>query len=356
MVPFITNTSIYFINSKKVSSFFLTRGEWVCVNDLAPEFLKVLKEEQIRTVFIKQENIFSHAMNVLRKVVLDTDILIVVGVKDIFEKLNNASRVEIDIMRDSIMLDNAIYIFRKFNYLKDSSETIEYNLNTSEICYKPDYFYNEKLIVIITKGYNLSQKYLQNAHSSRSDQEGRIWNSGFIFPSHFFDLYYKNINLYYETLLDYVSVLETLISLKDIGGESEQLTNSLILHYSYSIIFSFITPNISEYMQKGEGKSELELTYNIFVLNSPIHNKTNLTHDALAKVKTFLENICSGMDANDNFEQVYSLSNSPKSNIALMYFVTNMFSDIRRCVINVLIDNNKWFGAICKHRKKPKIY
>jgi hypothetical protein len=356
MERFIIDDPIFFINSKKASVLSLTKGDWICGSDLNPEFLNAAKDERIKAVFIKHENIFSHIMNVLRKIVLGTDNLVIVGIEKIYENLKNGSMIKIDVKNDSITIDNTIYRFRKFNCLKDASEVIEYNLNTSEICYKPNYFYNAELLPIIIEGFNLSYKYLHNPHTARSDDDGRIWNSGFIFPSQFFDYYLNNIDLYYKILLDYVSVLETIFSFKDLNGENEKLTRALILHYSYSNVFLFIMPNISEYMKKYFGESEFELTYNMFVLNSPIHNKFKLTGDALTKIGLFLTNILSGMEANKNFQQVYSLNYAPRNNIALMCFVTNMLSDIRRCVININIGKNKWLESICRHRKIVKIY
>ena len=73
-------------------------------------------------------------------------------------------------------------------------------------------------------------------------------------------------------------------------------------------------------------------------------------------MEIFLTNILKGIEDKENYSIVYQDSNIPLHEMALMYFVTNMISDIRRCVINSVIENNPWFGSICKHRETVKIY
>lgn len=350
------NNSLYFINAKKNSEILLSFGEWICAKNLTLEFLKDLKRQKYKVAFINQENIFSHGMNVLRKVLFESDIIAVIGIQEIFTILQNANYCKINITDDLITIEDTEYKFRKFNFLHDTSETIEFNIDTEEICYKPDYYYCNELAPIIVKGYNMTSSMLPSYHTSRCDDQGRIWDKGFVFPSQFFDYFSKHMEEYYSILLRYITVLKSILSCFKLTDNSEKLKNLLALHYSYSIIFSFLTPSISEELKKTVGNDSLEQVYNLFVAESPIHNKYYMIDNALEKMEIFLENILNGVKSKDNYRDVYQTSDIPMNSMAIMYFVTNMFSDIRRCVINITIESNPWFEASCCHRKKVKIY
>lgn len=356
LTQILMDTSIFFINVKNVSEIMLIKGDWVSTDDLTPEFFEDLKSNKYKVAFVKHENIFSHGMNVLRKILLGTDTIVVVGVEKIFDILWNSDKCKVNITDNIITIGDKVYKFRNFSFLRDTSETIEYNMDTEEICYKPDYYYNSELRSIIVKGYNMTSTMLPSSHSSRCDNEGRVWNKGFIFPYQFFDYFSFHLNEYYNNLLKYITVLEKIFSLRHLKKSSDELKYALANHYSYSTIFSFITPNISEVLKDTLGNDGLEKIYNFFVKNSPIHSKENLTDMSLEKMKVFLINIINGINNKENYFNVYYAYDMPSNDITLMYFVTNMFSDIRRCVINVIIENNPWFSSICQHRKRVKIY
>lgn len=350
------NVPLFYINVKDDSEITLDKNEWITVKSLTPELFEVLKDNKYKVVFVKQENIFSHGMNVLRKVLFDTNTMAVIGAEEVFEVLKRIDKCKLNIKDDLISIDNVEYKFINFSFLCDTSEIIEFDMNTEEICYKPDYYYNSCLSPIIVKGYNMTEVMLPSWHMSRCDNEGRIWDKGFIFPYQFFDYFSLHTEKYYNYLLEYIEVLKEIYSLRFLTESSKKLKYLLTVHYSYSIIFSFITPNISEKLKEDLGNEGVEKVYNLFVMNSPIHNKKDLTNKSLEKMGIFLRNVLKGIQNKENYSTVYHVYDIPLHDMALMYFVTNMFSDIRRCVINIIIENNPWFESICQHRKKVKIY
>lgn len=356
MIYRLMDTSLLFLNAHNVLEVNLKEDDWVITDALSPEFLGMIRNDMHKVAFVKQQNFFSHGMNVFRKHLFGTNIIAVIGIDEIYEVLQKADECKVSIIDNCITVNGILYKFREFNFIRDTSEIIEYNMETEEICYKPDYYYCNELMSIIVKGYNMTNILLPFEHSSRGDIEGRIWNKGFAFPHQFFDYFSLHTDEYYNNLLKYARVLQKIFSLRYLTKNSLDLENALIKHYSYSIIFSFIVPNISESLRNILNRDELEKIYNLFVLNSPIHNKENLTDNSLRKIDTFLVNVLSGIKNNENYENVYNVHDLPAHNLALMYFVTNMFSDIRRCVINIIIECNPWFASICQHRKEIKIY
>lgn len=352
----LINDSMFFLNTKNISEIVLNKGDWITTDALTPEFLLDVKSGKYKMAFVKQENIFSHGMNVLRKTLFGTQTISVIGVKKILSVLQCADECIVSIANNIITVGDISYKFRDFSFGRDTSEVIEYNINTEEICYKPDYYYSSELSTIIVKGYNMTSAMLPSLHTSRCDDEGRIWNKGFVFPYQFYNHFSIHTKEYYNNLLSYIKTLERLYSLRHLTRCSDELKCILTEHYSYSIIFSFLMPNISEALKDVLGNNGLEKVYNLFVLNSPIHSKENLTDISLGKMKIFLVNILKGLNNKENYLDVYHIDDMPLHDSALMYFVTNMFSDIRRCVINLIIENNPWFSSVCRHRKRAKIY
>lgn len=350
------NASLFYINVGDTTSISLKRNEWILSEKLTSSFLEELGRKKCKVAFIKRENIFSHGMNVLRKLLNDTHIIAVIGVEDLYIVLQNAEECNLNIINDTISIGNTEYKFRSFNFIRDTSEIMEYNIDTEEICYRPDYYYSKELSSIIVAGYNMANMMLPGFHMARCDSDGRVWDKGFIFPRDFFDYFWKHLDEYYNNLLKYVNILETLFSLRTLTEYTEELKNSLISHYSYSVLFSFIIPNISEALQNVVGKSGVENVQQCVVLNSPILNKGKLTEQALKKLDYFLRNILNGVTNKDNFIRVYKIVDIPQEEIVLMYFVTNILADIRRCVINIILEDNHWFGSVYKHRKRVTMY
>lgn len=349
-------TSVFFINNGNLSEISLKKDEWISVSNLNTEYLERIKSDNYKAVFLRRENIFSHAMNVLRKVIYKSSVVVAIGTEGLFDVLENADNCIINISDNIITINDNDYVFKDFSFSRDASEIMEYNLDTDEICYKPDYYYNEELSYIVVNGYNMARNLLPAFHSSRSDYQGRIWNKGFIFPHQFYDYYSVHTDEFYNHLRDYVFVLEKIFSLRHLNTKEEEFSYAISKHYSYSIIFSFITPIVSEKVVAVLGNDELEKVYNVFVVNSPIHSKDNLTDTSLKNMKDFLTGVIGGTPNKENYFNVYHAFDMPSHNSALMYFVANMLSDIRRCVINVTTESNNWFKAIYKHRKKPEIY
>jgi len=347
---------LFFLNASNINDISLSEGNWIYSESISIDFIEKIKSKKYKVAFVKEENIFSHGMNVLRKIISNNDIIIVVGIKEIAVSLQNAKKCNLNIKDDIISIDDIEYQFRHFDYFRDTSEVIEYNIDTNEICYKPDYYYNSELASIIVDGYNMTNMLLPYSYSARKDSDGRIWNKGYVFPYQLFEYFLKHKKEYYANMLNYIGVLKKIYSLGCIQEVSNELIESLKMHYSYSTMFSFIIPNISEQLIKMVGIEGLEEIYKFFVLNSPIHSKYELTIISIEKMEKFLKNILDGITNSENYLKVYEAHDIPCQDLAIMYFVTNMFSDIRRCIINMTIENNSWFESVCQHRKKIKIY
>lgn len=352
----IMNNSICFLNAGVRTSLTLTSKEWLYAAELTPEFMQDIKNAEVKALFIQQQNIFSHAVNVLRKVLFDTNTIAVMGAEAIIEQLKQSSFIEVNIAESKIIISDTIYCFRSFDYLKDTSEILEYNLDSLEICYKPDYYYNKELAEIIINGYHRAETILPVHQRARRKEDGRIWNLGFMYPHQIFEYYKNNQKMYYSSLYDYTQILEKLLHSKRIEAPTESFTVLLSQHFSYSMIFSFTTPNISEELKRESGTGFLELVYTRFVENSPIHDKTKNTESSLKKLQQLFENKFANICNSDNFRVVYNIGDVIWSDLACMFFVNNMISDVRRCVINSIIESNLWFASICNHRKKPKLY
>lgn len=352
----VIRDSIYFLNAKNISNITLNKHEWIVTDKLTLKFIEKIKSKQYKVAFIGQENVFSHGINVLRKILLDGDVVVIIGVKKILNLLRNTENCTVDIEHKIVNINNKYYKFRSFNYLNDTSEIIEYNMDSNEICYKPDYYYCKELASLIIKGYNRTGTFLNSPHISRYEDDGRIWDRGLVFPCQIFEYYNTHKDNYYNTLLKYILVLKKIYLLCHSNKNISELTENIIAHYSYSIVFSFITPNISETLRVIIGDEGLEQIYGLFIINSPIHNKKELTLQSLEKMQSFLSNILKQVENEINYSNIYSAQDIPSDDLGVMFFVTNMISDIRRCVINMLIENNDWFSSICTHRKKTKIY
>ena len=69
-------------------------------------------------------------MNVLRKVLFDTNTIAVIGAEKVFDVLEKMDKCKLNIQDNLISIGDIEYKFRDFSFLRDTSEIIEYNMDT----------------------------------------------------------------------------------------------------------------------------------------------------------------------------------------------------------------------------------
>ncbi len=74
----------------------LEKNEWIYVENFTLELFEDLKINKYKVVFVKQQNIFSHGMNVLRKVLFDTNTIAIIGAEKAFDVLEDADNCKLN--------------------------------------------------------------------------------------------------------------------------------------------------------------------------------------------------------------------------------------------------------------------
>lgn len=340
-----------------------SNNEWIISESINKELLDSIAQNKYRLILLKTGNIFSHEMNVLRKFINGKEsIKVLLGAQEILHIIQSAMHCSIDINKHIIIIDNISYQFGEFDYFLESSEIIEYDIMEASICYKPDYYYNEELSRIIAEGFTKSGKELLdiNEFYSYSDSQNRVWSKGNAWPYIIMQKVSQNPDGFYNHILKYLNVLSGISKLsKNINTTKDQLVPLLIEHYKYSLLFSFLIPYLSGYVIAKENTKQLEKVYSLFAENTPLQNKQALTDITIEKMTHILKMVHESNTSCENaINTVLKLEKTIEieTSVDAFYFITNMISDLRRCVINILIENNTWFASICKHRKKPSIY
>ena len=348
-------SSLYYINFGNSTCTTIDRSNWFCASSISDELFDSILKGKHNCYFLENNNVFSHNMNILRKLLHGSDAILVVGTAGYTDIFKHANVCIINTEDNSIIVENTKYIFGQFDYHRDTSEILEYNINTKEICGKPDYYYHPELSSIISRGYNLLGKEISINYSVVVKKDGRIWKSGLIFPEDLFNYFNSNRSLYFRLMKEYVFVLQKLYSLRDIEHRDQEIVDNLVLHYYYSSIIGLIVPDITNALLTESGISVVEEIYQLFINNSPISDINNLTENSLKSMTLFMNNLVNGMNDSENFLKTYNAKYNFTGSLAEMYFVTNMLTDLRRCVIDILIHNNSWFRSICNHRSNERV-
>lgn len=353
-----TNSSlkkqIYVYAPKAIPRIDMKCGEWIVWEKVDFELEEKLKEGQYRCVFMKEQNIFAHYMNRLRSLLKATDTIAVIGVDELLGILNNAQICSLDIANNTILIDGENICLDAMDMYRNVSEIMEYNLDTAEICYKPDYYYDEGLADIIVRGYNNVSKVIHRPHMAIFRSDKRIWSSGFVFPSDFLELFSDNRNSYFEIMEQYCRILCLLLLACEEELSSDKLIHYLIPHYTYSIIFSLIAPNIVTKMEKQDIIRAIDAVSE----NTPFQQKKytdnmrNILQKSLVKLGLYLKNLKEGVDITESYQKIYKTGNFPNNPLVAMLFVTNLLQDIRRGVITEVRKKYLWFDSICGHRKQ----
>lgn len=352
MRQIIKEALYYRCNSKQLSTIILSRQEYIVSESISGDLIKTIKKNDYKVVFIGTQNIFSHSMNVLRKAVHGKNIIIVIGVESILSRLEKSKNCILELKHNKIVVDNTECVFANFDFGSDTDEEIEYNSFTKYICYKPDYYYSKELVEIIRKGFEQSKVRIQEPLVSITSEERRIWNYGIGFPKEIYLKLIADPKYLYTCLLEYVDILWDILGFCNTKHRSDELEELLIKHFSYSTIFSFCLTNASLELYQDSGEKQLfEKCYQAFILISPITDKENLTLKELKRVKNCLYYLLN--DKGEEFVSVYpEFEGIEITTKIIVFFVMHLFSDIRRCVIEKLTEENDWFASICTHKKR----
>lgn len=244
-----------------------------------------------------------------------------------------------------------------FDFGSDTDEEIEYNIISKYICYKPDYYYSQELAEIVREGFENSRVKMEKYPSSVISEKRRIWSYGIGFPKEIYSILISDRKFLYISLLEYTDILQDILGFCNIKQKDRKLVDLLISHFSYSTIFSFCLTNASLSLYQESKESRLfEKCYEVFTLISPITDKENLTLKELQRVKRCLQYLV--YDKEEKFITVYpEFEGIEITTKVIIFFIMHLFSDIRRCVIGKLIEENDWFESICTHKKrKNEVY
>ena len=329
-----------------------SKSEWVINENISAELVRSIIKNKYKVVFLKESNIFSHEMNVLRKAIKINNTKLVIGAQALYPLLSESEFVTIDVKFQKIIIDGKVYQFKKYNYFAESSELLEFDINDCSVCYKPDYYYCEELASIVSAGFTKAGvELVENKHFySEYKQDGRVWCIEGLFPSELTENLIQNPTVYFENIDLYVTILEKIYGFAMQTNDSQNLRELLINHYKYSLLFSFSIPYLAKLVIEKEGVTKMEEIYSIFVKNSPIADKEQMIFGVFYNRSKGMNDIMK-----TGFLDEHIIEND-FSTYDLLLFVANMISDMRRCVINLLIEHDKWFESICGHRKKSRIF
>lgn len=352
MRTIIKDALYYRCDCKELRSVKLNKTEYTFSESVSNDLIKTLQTNDFKAVFIGRLNIFSHSMNVLRKAVDGKDIIIIIGVSKILNKLKVSKECTLDLKKNKIIIEDTEYIFLNFDYGSDTDEEIEYNIVSKYICYKPDYYYSKELAEIIRKGFEQSKVKTQEHLISVISEKNRIWNYGIGFPKEIYLNLTSNQKYFYMSLLEYIDILQDIMGFCSTKQKDEKLVELLIKHFSYSTIFSFCLTNASLSLYHELKDNQLfEKCYQVFTLISPITDKENLTVKEIQRMRICLQYLLS--DKEDKFIITYpEFEGIQITTKVIIFFVMHLFSDIRRCVIGKLVEGNNWFASLCTHKKR----
>ena len=352
--------SLYCLGFLEKMDVCFTKDEWKITNTISNELIKNIVDGRYRLVFLQEENIFSHEMNILRKAITINNTKIIIGAQVLYPILSHSKCLVIDTYSQRLKIDETVYQFKNYNYYAETSELLEFDTDDKAICYRPDYYYHREFASIVAEGYTKSIRELIGDINSyaKYKSDGRVWCVNGLFPSDLTKFFIKNPVLYFENIGTYVSILKEIYGIAVENKNSENLRGLLVNHFKYSLMFSFSLPYLTQTVIDEEGVSKMEKVYSLFVKNSPIQDKESLTKNTLYNMEALIGNVCNkSKGLTDAFQPDFiEVIDDDFTTHDLLFFVANMTSDLRRCVINLLIENNDWFKSICGHRRKHCVY
>lgn len=349
-----SKNKVYVYNSKDTLCINMRCGEWITADKVDFELENKLKAGKYRCIFLKEQNVFAHYMNRLRSLSKGTNSIVVIGVDNLMEDLDIAQTCRLDIEYNKIWIDGVETYLNTLDLYSNVSEIMEYNLDKKEMCYKPDYYYDAKLAGIIVQGYNEVSDFIQKPHVAVFRNDRRIWNSGFVFPSDFFELFSADQKWYYELMEQYCEVLFSLLDSCKTTLESDELTKRLIPHYTYSILFSLIAPDIVTKMTRCDIITSIAAVSETTPFKEKVHKEEmkQILKTSLENLGLYLVSLKRGKDSGRSFNDIYNVETFSDNPWVAMLFVTNLLQDIRRGVVNEVRRKYSWFEKICGHRKK----
>lgn len=344
---------VYVINPRNMRSVDMEYGEWITSPKIDIELEKKLRSNKVSCVFLKEQNVFAHYMNRFRSILKATDTIALVGVDELITILDAAQKCRLDFTNYNICIDGVAFGLNSMDLHDNVSEIIEYNLDSGEICYKPDYYYDERLARIIVQGYNRIPDIFQKPHRAVFLSDRRIWSLGFVFPSDFFELFANNKSSYYKLMDQYCKVLKMLLWSCKEPLDMDSLIANLVPHYTYSIIFSLIAPNIVKKMVE----HDIIIAIAAVSDNTPFQETVGwesmkeILDISLENLSLFLASLQAEVSPSKSYCEIYKKERDFDNPWVAMLFVTNLLQDVRRGVINEVRRNYSWFEAICGHRK-----
>lgn len=347
-----------FGDSKEIS---FHKEDWIIAESVSPSLIRQICNNEVRLVFLNDTNIFSHEMNVIRKIIHgNKNTRIINGASPIFSIIQEANECTVKLKENRIIIQDTVFTFSGFNYYKESSELLEYDIDNNCICFKPDYYYHKELAELVSAGFSKagSELFKPLSFSAYADNDNRIWCTGGCFSHTLMSSFDRDYMQYFRALLQYNSVLKSLYCLSQGKQINSELKELLVDHYKFSLLFSFSVPYFTRLLEDNDGSERVETVYSVFVQNSPLNNKELLTESAIEKMNSFLSQIIDkSSDYKEIMNNVYDMDYIESfSTEDILFFVVNMMSDLRRCVINILINKNEWFASICGHRKRVEVF
>ena len=152
----------------------------------------------------------------------------------------------------------------------------------------------------------------------------------------------------------YCEVLFSLLDSCKTTLESDELTKRLIPHYTYSILFSLIAPDIVTKMTRCDIITSIAAVSETTPFKEKVHKEEmkQILKTSLENLGLYLVSLKRGKDSGRSFNDIYNVETFSDNPWVAMLFVTNLLQDIRRGVVNEVRRKYSWFEKICGHRKK----
>lgn len=348
--------SAFFLGSAPRGLVHFDSSSTRVVETVGPDTVRGVRDGSIRLLLLSAENPFSHMSNVLRRAALSSGGIVMVGRGPHLSALHEGADVTIDADMSLIIVGSTPFCYVAATGVDSARESIAYNLDTRELCYRPDYYYSNELGSIVAAGFESSGKHTGQSTAARMDEFGRVWVKGVGWPDDISHRILSSPAWYYKLLLEYANLLIEL-SKQSIMVDWNEFSSDLVRHFSYSAVFSFVTPSLAKHVVETEGATVLRAITSQYAMISPIADRRQSTPAAL---RAFSELLCilltDGIPSKqfqDYFDDELWLT---VRRGALLLFVTMYISDIRRCVVRNLQDDNEWFASICTHRARTDAY
>jgi hypothetical protein len=312
-----------------------------------------IRDGQLGLVLLAHENPFSHMANVLRQCASASNSVVMVGRGEHLSLAQAATTISIDPEKLTLTVDDTCFSYQIVSQYDSADELLAYDAETNELCYKPSYYYAEELGQIIADGFATSGTLHGQSTEARLDSRGRIWSIGIGWPVEIAERTVSHPVAFYSAMLDYLQILKTLLMA---GNEASVLRPVLIRHFAYSTLFSFSVPSLSRFLMVKSGEATVSIVTSWAADDSPIRERACLTLVAMNRLTEILQELVAGNARPSVFGDRKNEMICPASAASVVFYISLLISDIRRCVISNLQDQSGWFSEICTHRPRETAY